>query len=134
MVTDLGKMLDPVADKLTHAALAFCLTVRYPQMWAVIALMVVKEGYMLWMGLKRMKEGREVQPAKMSGKVCTAYLFVMMVILIAFPELPMNVVYGLVILALLMMMQAFVFYIVFFRKKEKEDKDAEDRRKQSAGI
>ena len=30
MVTELGKALDPVADKLTHAALALCLAFRYP--------------------------------------------------------------------------------------------------------
>ena len=46
MVTELGKALDPIADKLTHAALAICLATRYPMMWALIALMLVKEGYM----------------------------------------------------------------------------------------
>ena len=30
MVTELGKALDPIADKLTHAALAICLATRYP--------------------------------------------------------------------------------------------------------
>ena len=34
MVTELGKLLDPVADKLTHGALALCLALRYPLMWA----------------------------------------------------------------------------------------------------
>ena len=47
MVTELGKALDPIADKLTHAALAICLATRYPMMWALIALMLVKEGY-IW--------------------------------------------------------------------------------------
>ena len=37
MVTELGKALDPIADKLTHAALAICLATRYPMMWALIA-------------------------------------------------------------------------------------------------
>ena len=41
MVTELGKALDPVADKLTHAALALCLAFRYPLMWALLALMAV---------------------------------------------------------------------------------------------
>ena len=35
MVTELGKALDPIADKLTHAALAICLATRYPMMWAL---------------------------------------------------------------------------------------------------
>ena len=56
MVTELGKALDPIADKLTHAALAICLATRYPMMWALIALMLVKEGYMGVMGLIFLKE------------------------------------------------------------------------------
>ena len=56
MVTELGKALDPIADKLTHAALAICLATRYPMMWALIALMLVKEGYMGVMGLIFLKK------------------------------------------------------------------------------
>ena len=61
MVTELGKLLDPVADKLTHGALALCLALRYPLMWALILLLIVKEGYMAVMGavlLKREKTER----------------------------------------------------------------------------
>ena len=32
MVTDLGKVLDPVADKLTQCAMMFCVAMRYPAM------------------------------------------------------------------------------------------------------
>ena len=58
MVTELGKALDPIADKLTHAALAICLATRYPMMWALIALMLVKEGYMGLWGSYSVKEGK----------------------------------------------------------------------------
>ena len=32
MISDLGKILDPVADKLTQAAMLFCLLTRFPLM------------------------------------------------------------------------------------------------------
>ena len=76
MVTQLGKVLDPVADKLTHAALAICLAVRYPLMWLLITLMVLKEGYMAIMGAIFLKKGRMIDGAMWFGKVCTATLFV----------------------------------------------------------
>ena len=69
MVTELGKVLDPVADKLTHAAMAICLAVRYPFMWALIALMAVKEGYMAVMGVRFLKKGKMLDGAMWYGKV-----------------------------------------------------------------
>ena len=72
MVTELGKALDPIADKLTHAALAICLATRYPMMWALIALMLVKEGYMGVMGIIFLKKGKMLDGAMWFGKtVCT---------------------------------------------------------------
>ena len=50
MVTDLGKVLDPVADKLTQCAMMLCVAMRYPAMWWLLGLHVVKEIIMLVMG------------------------------------------------------------------------------------
>ena len=47
MVTDLGKVLDPVADKLTQCAMMFCVAMRYPAMWWLLGLHVVKELIMI---------------------------------------------------------------------------------------
>ena len=46
MISDLGKVLDPIADKVTQAAMLFCLLTRFPLMIAPLALMVVKEFFM----------------------------------------------------------------------------------------
>ena len=50
MVSDVGKVLDPIADKLTQATLVICLTARYPWMWALLAIFAVKERLMLLWG------------------------------------------------------------------------------------
>ena len=43
MVTDLGKMLDPLADKLTQGAAAICVARNHPQLFLLFGLMAVKE-------------------------------------------------------------------------------------------
>jgi len=42
MISRLGKVLDPIADKLTHITIAFCLCWQYPQMIYVLILLVIK--------------------------------------------------------------------------------------------
>ncbi len=41
MVTELGKILDPVADKVTHGAVALSLTFRFPLMRYVFFLFLI---------------------------------------------------------------------------------------------
>ena len=91
MITELGKALDPVADKLTHAALAVCLATRYPLMWLLIALMLIKEGYMGIMGIIFLRKGKMLNGAMWFGKVCTALLFVGLLVLFLIPHSSGNV-------------------------------------------
>ncbi|MFQ7553143.1 MAG: CDP-alcohol phosphatidyltransferase family protein, partial [Blautia marasmi] len=46
MITELGKVLDTVADKLTLGAMILCLAFRYENMRWLVGLFIVKEGFM----------------------------------------------------------------------------------------
>lgn len=120
MITELGKMLDPIADKLTHAALAFCLATRYPVMWILLALMAVKEGYMAVMGIKYLRIGKKLDGAMWFGKVCTALLFVVLLVLFFLPNLPMHVVTILITISMVVMLFALIMYVPVFRKMGQE--------------
>lgn len=120
MVTDLGKALDPVADKLTHGALALCLATRYPLMWGLIFLLVIKEGYMGIMGLIFLKKGKMLNGAMWFGKVCTAVLFVGMLILFLFPALPVIFVNGIIVVMMVVMAITLYMYVPVFRKMKEE--------------
>ena len=118
-VTELGKVLDPVADKLTHAAMAVCLITRYPLMWALVALMAVKEGYMAVMGIRYLKKDQMMDGAMWYGKICTATLFTGMVVLFFFYQLPpvaANVIIGIMMVVMLV---TFLLYIRFYGQMKK---------------
>ena len=71
MVTELGKALDPIADKLTLGAIIFCLVVKNPIVWIIVILYIIKEGYMGIMGLLLLKRnGRKLDGAKCCFFLC----------------------------------------------------------------
>ncbi len=74
-ISDLGKILDPLADKLTMAAVVFALLLRHPQIWLIMAVLVVKESLMLLGSYVLMKKGARPAQAKLFGKLSTAYLY-----------------------------------------------------------
>lgn len=43
MMTALGKVLDPIADKMTQGAMLLCLLFRYPYMGMVLLILALKE-------------------------------------------------------------------------------------------
>ena len=119
-VTELGKVLDPVADKLSHAAMALCLLTRYPLMWALVALMAVKEGYMAVMGVKFLKKGKMLDGAMWFGKICTATLFTGLVVLFFFynmSALAANIIIGVM---MTVMVITLILYVPEFRKMKQE--------------
>ena len=114
MVTDLGKILDPVADKLTHAALTLCLAFRYPLMRILFAIMIIKEGYMAIMGAIMLKKGSMLNGAMWCGKVCTALLFSGLFILFLFPTLPLLYANIIILLMMSSMIYTLIRYIIIY--------------------
>lgn len=119
MVTELGKFIDPFADKLTHAAVALCLCTRYKCMVWLVALMAVKEGFMAVMGLINLRRGKKLDGAKWYGKVCTATLFVLLGVLVLIPEISLKIADGLILGEMAVMTVVLVLYAFEFRKMAK---------------
>ena len=114
MVSDLGKMLDPVCDKLTHAALLICLLMRYRFIWVVFALLAVKEVTMLILGGIAVKRCGEVHSAKWYGKLCTVLLEGSTIALMMFPSAPLWAVQAVACLCCAAMLFSLAMYTVFF--------------------
>lgn len=116
MVTPLGKALDPIADKLTQGALAICLMTKYPLMIALFVLFLIKEAFMGITGLIFIRRG-EVYGALWFGKVCTAVLYAVMIILIFFPEIPLTVANTFILISIGFMLYSFIRYAILNIKK-----------------
>ena len=114
MVSDFGKILDPVADKLTQAALIFCLIVKYYLMIPLIILFAVKEVVMILMGLWTMKKKDSVNSAKWYGKVNTVILYSVMMVLILFPMMSMTLANALIIVCGISMLISLILYASFY--------------------
>ena len=91
MVTDLGKVLDPVADKLTQCAMMFCVAMRYPAMWWLLGLHVVKELIMIVMGWYVLKKTDIVNRALWCGKMSNGYIYAVMMVHVIVPTIPQAV-------------------------------------------
>ena len=120
MITELGKFIDPLADKLTRGALVLCFAVRYPLMRAVLALFILKEGFMGIMGLLLLPRGKKLDGAMWFGKVCTAVLYVLLFILLLFPGISLTAANLLISACGAFMLFSLIMYIPVFQKMWKE--------------
>ena len=88
MVTNLGKLLDPLADKLTQFALILSLSARYAALYSVLGLFLAKELFQCGAFLFFAQQGKALPGALLAGKLCTTVLFVSLIFLVLFPQLP----------------------------------------------
>lgn len=91
MVSDFGKILDPISDKLTQAAILLCLVSRFPNMIYIFIFMAVKETVMGITGLLSIRYSGEVHGADWHGKLTTVMLYAMMLTHIVWYNIPRNV-------------------------------------------
>lgn len=112
MITDLGRIIDPLADKLMQFAMLAALTIKVNYMYLLVILLVVKEVLTLLTGFFVMKYAkRRLNGAKWYGKVCTAILYVVMLVLVAFPGMKQELQEVLLLVCACGLIMAFVMYM-----------------------
>ena len=112
MVTDLGKALDPVADKLTQASVMFCLLSRFRMMLVPLLLLIFKEVCNGVISLVVIKKTGKVCGADWHGKVCTWLLYAMMFVHIVWFDISREWTTSLIGICVIMMTLSFALYMV----------------------
>lgn len=88
MISDFGKALDPVADKLTQIVTLFCLCSRFRYMMIPLIILIVKEVFSGIVSLIAINRSDEVQGAVWHGKLTTVLLYSTIVLHIIWWGLP----------------------------------------------
>lgn len=118
MISSLGKLLDPIADKATQFALMICFTVKYKILWYLLGLFILKEGFQLIACGVSYHKGKVLKGALLSGKICTTILFISLILMVMMPGLSQRTVEIIALVDGVFMLAAFFDYVIAYFFKE----------------
>lgn len=110
MISDLGKILDPVADKLTQATMLVCLLLQYPLMRLPFLLLIIKEVFMGITGWLVIRKTGNVYGANWHGKAATIMLYAMMILHVFWQDIPSSFSCFTIVVSSGMILLSFVLY------------------------
>ncbi len=138
MVSNLGKILDPIADKLSQMAIVVILLIKYwdGPLKYILFLFIVKEVIMLIGGAVLLSKGMRPTAAEIWGKIATTVFYVFMLIVISFGpngallgfsafanwELSSTVTTAMVVISAIFAFASLIGYAPGFIRQMKENK------------
>ena len=125
MISNVGKVLDPLADKFTQLALILCLSAKYPILYPVLVLFLAKEFFQLIVFIVHIRKGHALDGALMAGKICTTELFVSLIGLVLFPHLNETAVDIIVLIDAGFLINSFICYVLAYFGKNKKIQDVQ---------
>lgn len=114
MISTVGKILDPFADKATQFTLIVCLAIRNPVLWTLVTLFVIKEGFQLIAGLLTLRKGQMLSGATLPGKICTTVLFLSLIVMVLQPDLESQIISVITAVDCVFMITSFVSYAMIY--------------------
>lgn len=110
MISTLGKILDPVADKLTQGAVLICLMFRFPLVLMPLILLVVEEIFIGICGYFVIRKTGCVYGADWHGKAATCFIFGMIALHVFWPQITPVVSTVSIIACTIMIAISFLLY------------------------
>ena len=114
--TEFGKIIDPLADKITQVSVVICLAFTFRPIIPLAICMFLKELLQGIGGLIVVKHGIKMKEAQWFGKISTGCFYASMIFIVAFKNMPQWLFLSLVILVAITMLYSFVQYLLLFVK------------------
>lgn len=126
MVSDFGKVLDPIADKLTQASVVLCLSVAHPfALFPMFIVLFFKELLTMIVAIHVLSKGTKPISSKWFGKLSTVVIFVTMVYTLLIDLFPLYIpefpLYALSALSIICMLISVTGYFKIMKKHVKGD-------------
>lgn len=113
LVSTLGKIIDPIADKLTQLVVCFCLVKEYPTMFIFFMVLLIKEIIMAILGIIAIKT-EIVRSSKWYGKLSTVIVFIITSIHLIYPKISSKLSLILVMISICFMIFSLIKYIIYY--------------------
>lgn len=127
-ITEIGKLLDPIADKLTQIIVLVCLTIRNPSLIPLFVICLFKELLQAIGGWILLSRNEIIRGSNWYGKVSTFTFYVAMLLIAVWTTMPNWLLKLLIVLVAVTMLFAFAMYLfVYF--KLRRDKAAQQNSK-----
>lgn len=122
MISDIGKVLDPIADKLTQGVVLFCLLFSRIYLVPMFVVLAVKELLQAFAATLILKSGRKPISSRWFGKLSTVMIYICMVYVIVVDYfdgryiIPTWIIYALMSASIICMIISMLGYIEIFLK------------------
>lgn len=127
-ITDIGKLLDPFADKLLEVAVTVCLAIRFRGPFVILAAIIVTKEILMIVGAYLiMKKSQFYVSAGWCGKLATIVWYVLICSVHFFPikDSASSLFFDtLCIILILVMLMAFVLYVFNYASQIESTKEA----------
>ena len=126
-ITNVGKLLDPFADKLLEVAVTLCLAFRFGGPFSILAAIVITKEFVMMVGAYLiMSKSNIFVSAVWCGKVATIVWYILICTVHFFTDVTewAALCYTLCIVLILVMIMAFVIYVFNYANQIQITKDA----------
>lgn len=120
-ITDCGKLLDPLSDKLTQVSVVVALACRYKELMPLALLCLVKEVCQAIGSIILLRRKSKVRGSRWFGKLSTIMFYACMLVMVLWTDAPATARWTLVTVASLCMLLAFIGYFRLYIQIRREE-------------